>query len=123
MAVKFYGYKNCDTCRKAKKWLTERGLEFEEIAIRDTPPGPDELRRMLTFLDGDVKKLFNTSSKDYRELGGKARVEAMSIDEAFAALTENGNLVKRPFVLTPSVGLVGFKPDAWSSKLGADRLG
>ena len=69
--MKFYGYKNCDTCRKAKKWLQERGIAFDEIPIREQPPTVDELRRMLPFVGNDIKKLFNTSSKDYRALGGK----------------------------------------------------
>jgi len=111
--MKFYGYKSCDTCRKAKKWLDARGIEFEEMAIRETPPPRDELERMLEYLGGDIKRLFNTSSKDYRALGGKNYVAGLTPDEVFAALMDNGNLIKRPFVLTDKTGTVGFKPEVW----------
>ena len=117
-AVKFYGYSGCGTCRKAKNWLSERNIAFKEIAIRETPPSKTELKRMLGHLDGETKRLLNTSSKDYRELGGKAHFGALSNEELFATLIANGNLIKRPFVLTKEGGAVGFSPEVWLSKFG-----
>ena len=49
--MKIHTYVKCDTCRKAVKWLRANGLAFEEIPIRETPPSPNELRRMLAFYD------------------------------------------------------------------------
>jgi arsenate reductase len=56
--MKIYTYSKCSTCRKATKWLAAQNLTFEEIPIRETPPGVDELRKMLGYV-GDLKKLFN----------------------------------------------------------------
>jgi len=110
-----YTYKSCDTCRKAKKWLTAHEIEFEEIPIREQPPSQAQLRTMLGHLDGELKRLFNTSGQDYRALNLKETLPGMSEDEAIALLAENGNLVKRPFLLTADSGTVGFKEDVWKA--------
>lgn len=108
--LKFYGYKGCDSCRKARKQLEAKGTSFEEIAIRETPPEIPELRAMLKAYDGNVKKLFNTSGGDYRALQLGSKLPSMSEDEALALLASNGNLVKRPFLIDETNGIyqVGY---------------
>lgn len=113
-----YTYQKCSTCRKAVKWLEAEGIPFQEKPIRETPPSKSELKRMLAAQEGNLKKLFNTSGGDYREMKLGPKLATMSPEEAFELLTSNGNLVKRPFVLTPDTGLVGFKEDVWRDKLG-----
>lgn len=108
-----HAYSGCDTCRKALKFLSARGIGAEVLPIRETPPTVAELRRMLDHVDGDLRRLFNTSGQDYRALGMAGRLPGMSIDEALALLASNGNLVKRPFLLGPDVGLVGFRDEEW----------
>lgn len=71
---------------------------------------------MLRYVDGEVKKLFNTSGGDYKELKLKDKLPAMSAKEAIDLLSTNGNLVKRPFVLGPDRGSVGFKEEVWREK-------
>lgn len=116
--ISVYAYKGCDTCRKALKWLNERGIPHEVKAIRETPPTVAELKAALAAFGGDLRPLFNTSGGDYRELGLKDKLPAMTADEAVALLSMNGNLVKRPFVVGKGVVLAGFKPDEWSKALG-----
>jgi arsenate reductase len=111
--VRVYLYSNCDTCRKAVKWLDAQGITREEIPIRQQPPTVPELRRMLD-ITGDLRKLFNTSGTDYKALGMKDRLAGLSETEALELLAGNGNLVKRPFLLTADGGAVGFKPEAWA---------
>jgi arsenate reductase (glutaredoxin) len=111
--LKVYLYKNCSTCRDAKKWLQGRGIAFEELAIRETPPSPAELAAMLAARGGKLSAMFNTSGQDYRELGLKDRLPTMTNEEAFALQQTNGNLVKRPFVIGEGIGLVGFKVAEW----------
>ncbi|MGV3754929.1 MAG: arsenate reductase family protein [Verrucomicrobiota bacterium] len=113
MKPKVYVYRGCDTCRKAIKFLTEKGVEFQEVPIREQPPTKTELKRMLEVYGGDLRKLFNTSGLDYKALNMKDKLPTLSVDEAMALLSQNGNLVKRPFALTDKTGLVGFNPDEW----------
>lgn len=115
--LKVYCYQNCGTCRKALKWLDENGLPYQSVAIRETPPSVSELKTMLNAHDGELRRLFNTSSQDYRQASLKDRLPDMTEDEAFALLRGNGNLVKRPFVIGENVAVVGFKPETWSERL------
>lgn len=110
---KVYTYAKCDTCRKAVKFLRENKISFEEAPIRETPPSPAELRAMLKACDGNLRRLFNTSGRDYKELGLGAKLPHMPEDEALELLAKNGNLVKRPFAIGGGVHLVGFDEKTW----------
>ena len=112
--MKIYTYSGCDTCRRALKWLRAHGLSFEEVPIRQTPPSPAELKRMLGAYAGQWIKLFNVAGGDYRQLGLKDRLGQMDDGARLALLAGNGNLVKRPFVIGPKILLVGFDEGIWS---------
>jgi arsenate reductase len=116
--MKIYTYQKCSTCRKAVAHLKSRGVEVEELPIRDVPPTVEELRRMLQLLGGDVKALFNRSGQDYRALNLKDKLADMSEDEALALLAANGNLVRRPFAFIGRNGVVGYDPVVWDRALG-----
>jgi arsenate reductase len=118
MSLRFYGYVRCDTCRKALKYLSERGVTVEMLPIREQPPTPAELRRMLGFLGGDVRRLLNTSGLDYRALRMSERLPGLSAEEVLELLAGNGNLIRRPFVLGASGGVVGFKLAEWARLFG-----
>lgn len=113
--MKIYTYKNCGSCKKATKWLNEKGVAFVELPIRETPPTVTELKQMLAYQNGELKRLFNTAGGDYRELDMKTKLPAMSEGEALELLAGRGNLVKRPFVLGDGYGLVGFKEAEWET--------
>ena len=112
--IRIYTYEKCDACRKALKFLAARRAKPLVVPIRKQPPGKAELKRMLAFVGGDLRKLFNTSGRDYKALGIKDRLPKMSEAEALGLLSKNGNLVKRPFLLTEKSGAVGFNEDSWS---------
>ena len=113
-----YVYQKCSTCRDAVKWLRARKIDYQEKAIRETPPSAAELKAVLAATGGDIRKLFNTSGVDYRELGMKDKLPRMSEAEALELLAANGNLVKRPFVTGDKKGLVGFKEAEWATAFG-----
>jgi arsenate reductase len=113
--VKIYCYSGCGTCKKAKKWLEAKGIEYSELPIREKPPSKKELKTMLGYV-GDIKKLFNTSSQDYRQMGIKEKLPKMSEADVFELLSTHGNLVKRPFVLVDGDGTVGFDEARWAAK-------
>lgn len=117
--LKLYVYQGCSTCRDAIKWLHGRGIKFEERAIRETPPSIVELKAMLSAKEGNLRAIMNTSGMDYRAMGLKDKLPAMSQDEVLKLLTKNGNLVKRPFALNPSadIFLTGFKEPEWKAAL------
>ena len=66
---------------------------------------------------GELRRLVNTSGKDYREQKLGALLPTLPPAAALARLADNGNLVKRPFLLGPGVALTGFDPAAWRAAL------
>lgn len=112
-----YIYQKCSTCRDAIKWLDAHGVEYTAKPIRETPPTREELQAALRLMEGNIRRLFNTSGMDYRAQGLADRLPGMTDAEAISLLTGNGNLVKRPFVIGNGVALAGFKPDVWSQAL------
>jgi arsenate reductase len=119
LMLKLYAYQGCSTCRNAVKWLKAHGIPFEEIAIREHPPTVRELEAVLKQRDADLGALFNRSGQDYRALGMKEKLPAMSQSEALQLLSKNGDLVKRPVAIDEMkrVFLVGFKEPEWQSAL------
>ena len=116
--MKFYQYPKCSTCRNALKFLKKNNIEFTSIDITGTPPSKAELNVMLDSYDGELRKLFNTSGVQYRELKMKDKLPRMTAAEAIDLLSGNGKLIKRPFLLdNKKNGIVGFKEIAWTDFL------
>ena len=111
--MKLYLYEKCETCRKAIRWLDENKIKYMSIPIREKPPAKKELLAMLEHHNGNAKKLFNTSSKDYRDPELKKKLPTMSDTETINLLSKQGNLIKRPFLIDDEIHLQGFKPDLW----------
>ena len=113
MKIKVYQYEKCSTCRKALAFLERRGLPFASVPIVESPPTRSELEAMLKAVGGDVRRLFNTSGLLYREMKLGEKLKTLSTDEALELLSRHGKLVKRPFVVLGSSGLVGFNETEW----------
>jgi len=111
--TKIYEYAKCSTCRNALKFLDQRNVDYQKVAIVETPPSKAELRKMLAAQNGNIKKLFNTSGEVYREMKIGAKIESITVDEALDLLASNGKLIKRPFVITGDTGLLGFREEDW----------
>lgn len=115
--IKFYGYAKCSTVKKAKKWLNENNIPFEEIEITENPPTKEELEKVYKQSGLEIKKFFNTSGVKYRELGLKDVVKTESDDKLLEILSSDGMLIKRPLVYDDKNVLLGFKEEEWKNKL------
>ena len=113
----FVNYPKCSTCRKAKNWLDEHGIEYESRHIIDDNPASEELREWWEISDLPLKRFFNTSGMKYRELKLKDKLPDMSEDEQLNLLATDGMLVKRPIIVTDEFTLVAFRPKVWLEKL------
>jgi arsenate reductase (glutaredoxin) len=115
-ALKVYEYAGCSTCKKALKFLDAKEVPYEKIDITARAPSVGELREMLGHV-GDLRKLFNTSGLVYKEMKLSEQLSSLSEKEALALLAGNGRLVKRPFVLGPGWGVVGFREEEWKKRV------
>ena len=118
MSRKVYAYPKCSTCIKAQKFLNANQLAYEIIDITQAPPSKAELKGMLARYDGEIKKLFNTSGVQYREMGLSKKIGDMQESELLDLLANNGKLVKRPFLIVDQKAVcVGFKEPEWQDAL------
>lgn len=101
-----YGIKTCDTCRKARKWLDEAGVNYRWHDLREEAPDADILRRWLDEIG--VDKLINRRSTTWRGLNDAERARAATTDGALPLLLEFPTLAKRPIIDTGEMILVGF---------------
>ena len=115
MALTFYWYPKCGTCRKAKKWLDDHNLSYDEIHIVENPPSRTELENLYKKSGLEVKKFFNTSGQRYRDLGLKDRINTASDEELLDLLASDGMLIKRPIVTDNEKVTVGFKEEDFES--------
>ena len=113
MKILFVEYPKCSTCQKAKKWLEENGISFEDRHIKEQNPTEKELAEWIAKSGLPVKNFFNTSGMLYKELGLKDKLPKMTEQEQVQLLSTDGMLVKRPLVIADDTVLVGFRPEAW----------
>lgn len=117
MKALFNCYAKCSTCKKAKKWLDENNIKYEERDIKGDNPTADELKEWIVRSNYPIKRFFNTSGIIYRELGLKDKLDNMTDDEKILLLATDGMLVKRPIIVQNDIVLVGFKEEEWNKIL------
>lgn len=107
-------YPKCSTCKRAEKYLSEKGYKYIVRDIVKDTPSKEELTEIIEKSGKDIKKFLNTSGIKYRELGLKYKLEDMNNDEKIELLAGDGMLIKRPILLSDNKVLVGFKEKEWN---------
>lgn len=114
----FLCYERCTTCKRAKAWLIDRGIEFVERPIKEANPSLEELRQWYQRSGLPLKKFFNTSGLLYKSMELKDKLPTMTEEEQLQLLATDGMLVKRPMVILEDKVLVGFRENEWVEVLG-----
>ena len=117
MRILFIEYPKCSTCQKAKKWLEEHDIPFEDRHIVEQNPTVEELTQWMARSGLPVRRFFNTSGMLYREKNLKELLPTMSEEEQIALLATDGMLVKRPLLISDKLILQGFRPEQWEALL------
>ncbi|SJN38951.1 a glutathione-dependent thiol reductase [Vibrio casei] len=101
-----YGIPNCDTIKKAKKWLEAEGIEYQFHDYRKD--GINEALVSTFFNKFDWEMVLNRRGTTFRQLTDEQK---LNINEktALALLTEQPAMIKRPILLSDTVALIGFK--------------
>lgn len=114
----FLEYPKCTTCQKAKKWLTEQGVEFEDRDIKLQNPTFEELSEWYAKSGLPLKSFFNTSGLLYKSMGLKDKLSEMTEETQLKLLSTDGMLVKRPLLVGTDFVLTGFRAEKWAAALG-----
>ena len=113
MKILFIEYPKCSTCQKAKKWLIDNKIDFEDRNIVTDNPSEKELEHWIKVNEYDIKKWFNTSGLKYKELNLKDKLISMTDEEKIKLLASDGMLVKRPLLIVGEKVFIGFKESEW----------
>lgn len=113
----FLCYPKCTTCQKAKAWLDSRTTPYTLRDIKPDNPTAEELRQWWQASGLSLKRFFNTSGLQYKALGLKEKLPAMSEEEQLNLLATDGMLVKRPILVGDGFVLVGFRQAEWEEAL------
>lgn len=105
-----YGIPNCDSCRNARKFLEQAGIEFRFHDLRKDGTDKQMLERWLRQVDW--KKLLNSRSATWRGLPESDRAD-VDQEKALALMLEHPTLVKRPVLEHGRQVVVGFSKSAY----------
>lgn len=117
----FLEYPKCSTCKKAKKWLDEHGIAYDDRHIVEENPTQEEIKTWYEKSGLPLKRFFNTSGMKYRELKLKDRLPEISEEEQIEILASDGMLVKRPLVIDDDFILIGFKEQQWKETFDEEK--
>lgn len=115
MAITMYGIKNCDTIKKARDWLADHGREYAFHDYKASGIDRAKLQGWVDRLGWEV--LLNRAGTTFKNLADadKADIDAA---KAIALMEAQPSMIKRPVLDVHGDLLVGFKPDAYTARLG-----
>jgi arsenate reductase len=116
--LKFICYPKCTTCQKAKEWLDDNGVKYDERDIKSNNPTYEELNTWHKMSGLDVRKFFNTSGLLYKSMALKDKLPTMTEEEMLKLLSTDGMLVKRPLLVGDDYVILGFKEAEYKEKTG-----
>lgn len=115
MSLTLYWYPNCNTSKKAKKWLEDNGLSYKLVHLVEETPSEKEITELIEKSGLPPRRFFNTSGKVYREQNMKEKIKDATLEEMVQYLASNGMLIKRPIVTDGQKVTVGFKEETFEN--------
>lgn len=112
--ITVHGLKNCDSCRKARRWLDARGTTHTFVDVRESTPDAATLARWLDAVGADA--LVNRRSTTWRGLDEGTREDILG--DPARQLVSHPTLIKRPVLQTENAITVGFNADRWADLIG-----
>lgn len=115
--MQYIEYPKCTTCKKAKKYLIDNGVNFNERNIVEDVPSKEELKTWVEVSGLPLKRFFNTSGLKYKELELAKRFPELEEEELFDLLASNGMLIKRPLLIGEGFAIPGFKESEYEKHI------
>lgn len=109
-----FGIPNCDTVKKAQRWLEQQGIDYQFHDFRRD--GIDKALVQTWLKQVDWSDLLNQRSRTWRELGDDLK-QNLSKDKAIKLMIDNPTIIKRPVIVTGKVCMIGFNKDEYQSQL------
>jgi len=117
--IKVHGIVNCDTVRKARAWLDQRGVDYEFVDFRKVPPSRAALARWCGAQGWET--LVNRRGTTWRRLDAADQARVVDAPSAIEALLAHPSAIKRPVVEAGATVVVGFDPVDWERRFSSRR--
>ena len=111
MPITIYGIKNCDTMKKARAWLGQRGVAYDFHDYKTAGIERDRLERWCRKAGWET--LLNRAGTTFRKLPDKNK-QALDEKKAIALMLDQPSMIKRPVLARGRKLLVGFSPEKYS---------
>ncbi|WP_370578971.1 Spx/MgsR family RNA polymerase-binding regulatory protein [Snodgrassella alvi] len=113
MSIQIYGISQCNTVKKARKWLADQHINAEFIDFKKTPPIITDIQFWLTQVPKET--LINRKGTTWRKLSNNEKTIALSNDdEAIRLMINHPSVIKRPVLVKNQLILVGFDPQRYT---------
>ncbi len=113
--MKLYGIRNCDTIKKARKWLDEHGVDYEFHDFKKDGLSSEKLSQWEQAVGWET--LLNKRGTTWRKLPDEVR-DTISAQSAHQIMLDTPSIIKRPVVEREDGVSVGFNADDWAAWLG-----
>lgn len=116
MTLTLYGIPNCDTVKKARRWLDDHGVAYRFHDFRKDGLDPAKLEGWIDTVGWE--KLLNRAGTTFRKLPDAAK-DGLDAASAKALMLEQPAMIKRPVVEAADSVSVGFSADDWQKRFAA----
>ncbi|MHA6488382.1 transcriptional regulator Spx [Bacillus cabrialesii] len=107
--VTLYTSPSCTSCRKARAWLEEHDIPFEERNIFSEPLSIDEIKQILRMTEDGTDEIISTRSKVFQKLN--VNVESMPLQDLYSLINKHPGLLRRPIIIDEKRLQVGYNED------------
>lgn len=114
MTLKMYGIKNCDTIKKARRWLEENHIAYEFHDYRSDGLDKQQLETFIRLI-GEWQPLLNTRGTTWRQLSEAQRAAVTNAEAAIDLFLAHPAIIKRPLLIGGEQALLGFSAESYQS--------
>ncbi|MEF7406929.1 transcriptional regulator SpxA [Pediococcus acidilactici] len=107
--VNLYTSPSCTSCRKAKAWLEEHGIQYKERNIFSEPLSAAEIKQVLQLTENGTEEIVSRRSKVFQELD--VDLDDLSLKQLIDLIEKNPGLLRRPILVDDKRLQVGYNED------------
>lgn len=107
--LKLYTTNSCTSCRKARRWLIDHDIPFEEKNFGTTPITLDELKNILILTEEGTEDIISIRSKVFQKLDKD--INELPLHELLELVKDNPGLLRRPIMIDEKRLQIGFNED------------
>jgi arsenate reductase len=115
VTVVMYGIPNCDTVKRARVWLDERGIRYTFHDYKKAGADPAQLKAWVEELGWET--VLNRAGTTFKKMDDADKAD-LDADKAVRLMLAQPSMIKRPILDLGDRRIAGFKPDIYEAALG-----